>query len=74
MMSYNEYIEMFNRCFNVGRIVHPIKVSPNSFDDSCMFKKCGTPSTINFLTLKGCNKFLRLVSLGLNHKDLRANP
>ena len=74
VMIYSEYIKIFNRLFNVGRIVYPIRVPPKSFDNSCMFKKCGAHSTINFLKLKGCTKFLRLVSLGLNHKDLRANP
>ena len=38
-----------------------------------MFKTGSTLGIMNFLKLKGYNKLSRLVSLGFNHKDLRAN-
>jgi len=62
----------FHRLINVGKIFHPVVVSPKSFNNSYMFKKGGTLSTMHFL--KGCNKLLVLVSLGFIHKYLRANP
>jgi len=71
-LSCDDYIETFNSLMNVGRLVHSIGVSTEGFNNSYVFKKSGTPSTMSFL--KGCNKLPRLVSLGFNHKDLGADP
>jgi len=71
-LSCDDYIETFNSLMDVRRIIHPIGVSPIGFNNSYVFKKGGTLSTMSFLNR--CNKFSGLVSLGFNHKDLRANP
>ena len=58
----------------MGMVSQPIRVSPKSFNTDYFFKKGGTLSMKNFLKLKKRNKLSRLVPLGFNHKDLRANP
>ena len=68
----DDYIEAFNSVMNIGRFVHSIGVIPKGFNNSYVFKKGGTLSTIRFLTED--NKLSRLVSLDFNHNGLRANP
>ena len=68
-MSYNKYIKIFHKPMNVGRISHPIKVSPKCLNVPYMFKKGGTSNTMCFLKLKEFNKLSRLASLGLNNNN-----
>jgi len=68
-MSHNEYIEIFHKLMNVGRISHPIRVSPKPLNNPYMFKKGGTSNTMCFLKLKEFNKLSRLASLGLNNNN-----
>ena len=73
-MSYHEYIEIFNRLINVGKIFRPIGVSPKSFNNSYMFKKGCTLRIMSFLELNRCNKSSRVVRLDYKCKDWRSNP
>jgi len=59
---------------NVGRTAHPIRVSHQSFNNSCMFKKDGTLSMMGFPKPNGCNKLSMVVYLDYKCKDLRSNP
>jgi len=47
-MSCDEYIKIFNRLMNVGRIAHPMRISPKSLNNSSMFTKVGTFIIMNF--------------------------
>ena len=66
--------EIFNGLMNVGRIAHPIRVSPKSFYGTYVFEKGVTLSTISFVKLNGCNKLLGAISLDYKYKDLISNP
>jgi len=68
--SYNS--PWINHPKNVRRIAHPIRVSPKSFNNYCMFKKSGTFSIVSPLRLIGSNKLSRVVYLVC--KDLRSHP
>ena len=47
-ITYNEYIEIFYRLMNVGRIAHTMRISPKSLNNSYMFTKGGTLIMMNF--------------------------
>ena len=73
-MICDEYIEIFNELINVGKIFHPVGVSPKSFNNSYMFKKGGTLSIMSFLKFNGCNKLSRVVCLDYKCNNLRTIP
>ena len=72
-LSCDDYIKTFNTLMMLEGLFIPLEyISTKGFNNSYVFKKSGTLSTMSFL--KGRNKLSRLVFFGFNHKDLRANP
>ena len=73
-MNCDEDFKIFSKLINVGKIFHPIGVSPKSFNNSYISKKGGTLSTMSFLKLNGCNKLSRVLYFDYKYKDLRLHP
>ena len=72
-ISCDEYIKIFKKLINTGKIFHVIGVSPKSFNNSYIFKKGGILSIMSFLKLNGYNKLSRVVYLDYKCKDMRSN-
>lgn len=75
-LSIDEYIWVFNKLMGANNCVWrcSYELAPMTFKTSYAFKKNGVLSTLEFLTLKRCDKFSRMIFMMFNLKDLRANP
>jgi len=75
-MSFDEYIKILNKLMSVKPYVFNCfdKKALNSFKNSYMFKRGGALSTLAIFKPKGTVKYLRLMFMDFNIKDLRENP
>ena len=75
-MSCDEFIEIFNKLMTAKSYAFILfeKKTLKSFKNSYMFKRDGALSTLGIFKHKGVIKYLNLILMDLNNKDLRENP